>query len=37
MKKNLNLEKLIFINDFTAMSMSVTAIKTEDMVQIGGI
>ncbi|WP_295365642.1 glucokinase [Succinivibrio sp.] len=36
MKKNLNLEKLIFINDFTAMSMSVTAIKTEDMVQIGG-
>ncbi len=36
MKENLNLNKLLFINDFTAMSMSVTTIKTEDMEQIGG-
>ncbi|MBQ4246479.1 MAG: glucokinase [Succinivibrio sp.] len=36
MKKNLGLHDLVFINDFTAMSMSVTVIKREDMTKIGG-
>jgi glucokinase len=36
MQRNLNLKKLLFINDFTAMSMSVTTIKTTDMIKIGG-
>lgn len=37
MQKNLGLKDLVFINDFTAMSMSVTAIKTSEMTQIGGV
>lgn len=36
MKKNLGLEKLEFINDFTAMSMSTTAIPLDKMTKIGG-
>ena len=36
MKKNLGLERLEFINDFTAMSMSTTAIPLDKMTKIGG-
>lgn len=36
MKANLGLKDLIFINDFTAMSMSTVAIRREDMIKIGG-
>src|SRR5574344_1705504 len=36
MKANLGLKDLIFINDFTAMSMSTTAISIDQMEKIGG-
>lgn len=36
MKQNLGLKELEFINDFTAMSMSTTAISEKEMTKIGG-
>ncbi|MGN0915222.1 MAG: glucokinase [Succinivibrio sp.] len=36
MQKNLGLKQLIFINDFTAMSMSTVAISKDEMTQVGG-
>ncbi len=36
LKVSLGLDKLIVINDFTAMSMSVTVLKEESLVKIGG-
>ncbi|MGN1280903.1 MAG: glucokinase [Succinivibrio sp.] len=36
MKANLGLKTLDFINDFTAMSMSTTAISRDEMTKIGG-
>lgn len=36
LKENLGLETLLVINDFTAMSMSVTCLKPEQMVKLGG-
>ncbi len=36
MKENLGLKELVFINDFTAMSMCTTAIDIKDMTKVGG-
>lgn len=36
MKKNMNLDTLLIINDFTAVSMAIPALKDEDKVQLGG-